>query len=168
VRAAQVALVIVDARDGGEHSQAADDAIVAALPPDQPRVIVHNKIDLAGVPPRFASHAGDGNDPARWHVWLSAKTGAGLDALDRALREAIGAGEELETVFLARARHVAALVTAARHVAAAEREVSAAEPALELFAEELREAHRALGEIVGITTADDLLGAIFARFCIGK
>jgi tRNA modification GTPase len=41
-------------------------------------------------------------------------------------------------------------------------------PALELFAEELRLAHRALGEVVGEFSADDLLGEIFGKFCIGK
>ena len=73
-----------------------------------------------------------------------------------------------EGVFHARARHVDALRRAAAHLEAAEAHAAAGDRALELVAEELRAAHDALGEITGRFTADDLLGAIFGRFCIGK
>ena len=69
-----------------------------------------------------------------------------------------------ETVFLARERHIRALERAAVHVAAAKFDASQ----LELFAEELRFAQTELAAIVGEYTSDDLLGEIFARFCIGK
>ena len=73
-----------------------------------------------------------------------------------------------EGVFHARARHVDALQRAGMHLDAAEAHAEAGDQALELVAEELRAAHDALGEITGTFTADDLLGAIFSRFCIGK
>jgi len=71
-------------------------------------------------------------------------------------------------VFLARERHLHALRDAAAHLAAAAQHLADARPPLELFAEELRAAQAALGAITGEVTADDLLGAIFSRFCIGK
>ncbi|HEY0179779.1 MAG TPA: tRNA uridine-5-carboxymethylaminomethyl(34) synthesis GTPase MnmE, partial [Dokdonella sp.] len=69
--------------------------------------------------------------------------------------------------FTARARHVAALERAREALAAAAHAL-AVERAGELAAEELRDAQRHLGEITGEFTSDDLLGAIFASFCIGK
>ncbi len=170
---AQLVLVIVDARDDQVEPADADRTILDALPPGLPRIVVHNKIDLAGRAPGASLHrdgapAGTAGEAKQWDVWLSAKTGAGLPALEDALLEALGIEANLETVFLARARHVEALTAAARHVEAARAELDAARPALEIFAEELREAHEALGTIVGTFTADDLLGAIFSRFCIGK
>ena len=75
---------------------------------------------------------------------------------------------QAEDVFIARERHLRALASARDHVAAACTVVSGPSPALDLFAEELRLAQHALGEITGEFTADDLLGVIFSRFCIGK
>ena len=95
---------------------------------------------------------------------MSAKTGAGLEDLRAAIVEAAGWHPGGESVFLARERHLRALGRAKAHLdAAPERQ-----PQWELFAEELRLAQEALGEIVGHTSADDLLGEIFSRFCIGK
>jgi tRNA modification GTPase len=73
-----------------------------------------------------------------------------------------------EGLFIARERHVQALRRTAGHLGAAAAHLRAANPALDLFAEELRLAHDALGEITGRMTADELLGEIFGRFCIGK
>lgn len=156
---AQVVLVIRDARDSNEHPQDAD--VLARLPAALARVVVHNKIDLYDMPARCAA------SQVR-EVWLSAKTGAGVDLLERQILDLAGVHEALETSFLARTRHLEALTQALLHLDTALAQISAASPALELFAEELREAHEALGAIVGVTTADDLLGAIFSRFCIGK
>ena len=78
------------------------------------------------------------------------------------------AGGTTEDTYLARARHVTALREAADHLARAASHVAAQPPPIELFAEELREAQNALSSITGEFTADDLLGAIFGRFCIGK
>ena len=101
-------------------------------------------------------------------VVISATTGAGLDVLRRAMLARAGWQTAGEGVFHARARHVDALQRARARLAAAEAHADVGDGALELVAEELRTAHDALGEITGAFTADDLLGAIFSRFCIGK
>jgi tRNA modification GTPase len=168
---ADLALVIVDGRVSGDGIAPDAAAIVAQLPAALPRLIVHNKIDLvAGAAPRreAAVPARDGEVAPRSHVYLSAKTGAGLEALRREIREVAGSHEDMEGTFLARERHLVALREADAHVAAAALHLAAGAPPLELFAEELREAQGALAAITGEFTADDLLGAIFSRFCIGK
>jgi tRNA modification GTPase len=97
-------------------------------------------------------------------VAVSAKTGAGLDALRRAILAAVGWASTGESVFLARERHLRALEGARAHLEAAGAQL----PRWEFFAEELRLAQVALGAITGEFTAEDLLGEIFSRFCIGK
>jgi tRNA modification GTPase len=122
------------------------------LPAGVPVLEVYNKIDLA---PGFTPPAGA--------IALSAKTGQGVDALRKAILESAGWSSSGEPVFLARERHLRALNQARRHL-----DTAANEPRWELFAEELRLAHRSLGELTGEFSADDLLGEIFSRFCIGK
>jgi len=97
-------------------------------------------------------------------IWISAKTGAGLDLLRAAILEAAGWTSRGESVYLARERHLRALAAARAHLEAA----AAQDGQWEFFAEELRLAQEALGEITGRVSADDLLGEIFSRFCIGK
>jgi tRNA modification GTPase len=163
---ADLALLIVDARD--EMTVAAGDAaILAKLPAALPRIIVHNKIDLAGRPPGIDVREKGGVHSSR-HVFLSAKTGAGIELLQQQMLEQAGAHEDMEGAFLARARHLAALAETEARLAVAAEHLNAAPAALELFAEELRAAHAALSAITGEFTADDLLGVIFSRFCIGK
>jgi tRNA modification GTPase len=99
---------------------------------------------------------------------LSARSGEGLQALRQALLRQAGWQAVPEGGFLARARHVQALQAAQAHLAQAAEGLAQPQPALELLAEELRLAHDALGDITGHLTADDLLGEIFGRFCIGK
>ena len=160
IERADLALVITDAR-APQH--AGDAAIVARLRSTLPRVVVRNKIDLAGVQARRSTVDGIAE------VWLSAKTGSGIDLLRQAILEVVGAEENTHDAFLARERHVRALGASRAHLELAATHLSpTSAPALELCAEELREAHDALGEITGAHTADDLLGAIFSRFCIGK
>jgi tRNA modification GTPase len=171
VAGADLALVIVDARESGAGLPADAAAILAQLPAALPRLVVHNKIDLTGEAAPRVVHGGGSADTApaaRSHVFLSAKTGAGIDALRREIREIAGAQEDMEGTFLARERHLVALREAARHLALAAGHLAAARAPLELFAEDLREAQTALGAITGEFSADDLLGAIFSRFCIGK
>ncbi len=151
IERADVLLLVVDARSG---VTAADEAIVANLPEKLVRVVVHNKIDLAG---RTAGESGDA-------IHLSARTGEGIDLLRRRLLDAAGWRDAGAGSFMARERHVAALVRARDGLATAGTVVDRPE----LFAEELRLAHAALAEITGEFTADDLLGEIFSRFCIGK
>ena len=95
---------------------------------------------------------------------VSAKTGAGIDGLRQALLNVAGWQSEGADALMARARHLVAL----ENVAAALERAAAAALHTELFAEELRLAQRELDSITGEFTADDLLGEIFARFCVGK
>ena len=101
-------------------------------------------------------------------MWLCARDGAGIAQLESAVLALLGATAGTEDTYLARARHVEALRAAAAHLAAAAEQVAHAPPAIDLFAEELRGAQEALAAITGEFTADDLLGEIFGRFCIGK
>jgi len=147
---ADVALLLVDAAHGLSEHEA---AILARLPPVV-RLTIHNKIDVTGEAPRVA---GD-------EIWLSARTGAGIDLLRGKLLASVGWQAAGEGTFMARARHLDALGRAAGHLAVARESTGQ----LELFAEELRLAQAALSEITGEFTADDLLGEIFSSFCIGK
>jgi tRNA modification GTPase len=159
---ADLAIVLVDARAAADALDPADAAILDRLPGTLPRIVVHNKADLARIAPR------EERRDCRAHVWLSALTGDGVDRLERAMLAAAGVASAAEDTFIARARHVEALREAATHLAAAAVHIGADAPPLELFAEELREAQDALSSITGEFTADDLLGVIFSRFCIGK
>ncbi|MCP5476115.1 MAG: tRNA uridine-5-carboxymethylaminomethyl(34) synthesis GTPase MnmE [Rhodanobacteraceae bacterium] len=122
---------------------------------------VHNKIDLGAEPARVERRS-DGV-----HLWLSAKHGEGMDLLRRALLEHAGLGEGSSGDFSARLRHVDALERSQAQLAAARAHALDSGQG-ELAAEDLRLAHEALGEIVGRFRSDDLLGAIFSSFCIGK
>jgi tRNA modification GTPase len=144
---ADLLLLVLDATDPREPEE--------DLPLAGQRLTVLNKIDL--VPGTAALRQAD-------RVQVSAKTGAGLDALRAALLAAAGWHSAGESVFLARERHLRALEQARVHLAAA----AAQEAQWEFFAEELRLAQEALGAITGRVSADDLLGEIFSRFCIGK
>jgi len=152
---ADVALLVTDA-----ENVEADQRFFAELPPGIERVVLVNKIDLDKTPARSGQR-----DGTRW-LWASAKTGAGLDALRKVLRQLAGAGGG-EGSFSARRRHVLALDTVRDHLDRTAT-VLATTHAGELAAEELRHAQHALGEITGSYTSDDLLGAIFGSFCIGK
>ena len=107
----------------------------------------------------------ESRDGALW-LWASAKTGEGLDALREHLKRLAGAGSG-EGAFSARRRHVQALEQVQAHLDHAASVLVHAH-AGELAAEELRHAQHALGEITGSYSSDDLLGAIFGSFCIGK
>ena len=120
-------------------------------------ITVRNKIDVSG------DDAGDRDGI----VYLSAKTGAGIDALQERLRRAAGYRNLGEGAFTTRKRHIDALRRAAGHFATGRKALEEAR-AGELLAEELRLAHEALGEITGAVSSDDLLGRIFSEFCIGK
>ncbi|MCC4602016.1 tRNA uridine-5-carboxymethylaminomethyl(34) synthesis GTPase MnmE [Xanthomonas melonis] len=151
---ADLALVVLDARD----PQAAREAIGDALAAVPRQLWIHNKCDLlSGDVPL--------DDDA---IAVSAITGQGLKQLHTRLRElALGdAGEGVDGEFSARTRHVDALRRAEQHADAADLELRFEQ--LELAAEELRLAQDALGEITGKLSADDLLGKIFSSFCIGK
>jgi tRNA modification GTPase len=154
---ADAVVLMLDARAG---VGAAERDILAKLPPGLPCVLVHNKIDLVA---RSPLREGDEANAAV-AIHLSAKTGAGVELLREELKRIAGWEASSEDVFMARERHLAALAQAA---AALER-AAAQTAVLELLAEELRLAQVALSTITGEFSADDLLGEIFSRFCIGK
>ena len=171
VKRADAILHLVDASDA--HAQPIDDAIALRLPQGVPIVRVENKIDLAGIGPgveRAGKLPPEGaNLPAaRTVVRLSAKTGAGLEGLRAVMLELAGWQGAGEGQFIARERHLQALNAAAAHVDEAQARAREAAQQLDLFAEELRLAQEALSSITGEFGADDLLGVIFSRFCIGK
>jgi tRNA modification GTPase len=138
-----------------------DCADLAGLPQGVPVTLVYNKIDLTGTP----ASVDETLEPPR--VFLSAKTGAGLDLLREHLKGRAGYRSGDAGAFSARRRHLDALQRARNCVVQAAEALSAAR-AFELFAEDLRCAQMALGEITGEFSSDDLLGEIFASFCIGK
>ena len=158
IERADVVLLLVDARQG---VTAADQEILQRLPESLKRITVFNKIDLSG------AAAECHEDIGTTAISLSARSGEGIELLRQELLRIAG-WHQTEDVFIARERHLRALALGQEHIASARNVVESAFPALELFAEELRLAQQALGEITGEFTADDLLGVIFSRFCIGK
>lgn len=122
-------------------------------------IVIVNKIDLDGAEPWRDERAGVVT------IGLSARTGAGMDLLREELKR-IAAGGDSDGAFSARSRHVVALERAAARLSDARAGVATATP--ELIAEDLRAAQQALGEITGTFTSEDLLGAIFSTFCVGK
>jgi tRNA modification GTPase len=161
IRRARAAMANADAvlwiRDA---TGAADDTIDEELPEGIPVIIVRNKIDLTAEKAGIA----EGDEAC---VSLSAKTGAGLDALRRRIRQLAGFRDLGEGAFTARRRHVEALRDAAQHFESGRAALQESR-AGELLAEELRLSQQALGTITGEVSSDDLLGRIFSEFCIGK
>ncbi len=155
VRAAGAAVLIAEA---GEMIGPAEATILAELPPKLPVAWVYNKIDLHG---ETAKSVQDANHTS---IYLSALTGEGVDGLRQWMLRVAGWQPGGEGIFMARARHLDALRLAQQHL----QQAGAIASQFELFAEELRLAQRALSTITGEFTADDLLGEIFSRFCIGK
>jgi tRNA modification GTPase len=155
IEKADLVLLLLDSTRG---ETAEDLAILKRLPSRLPCLHVMNKIDLLGRPPEKETSAG------KTVIWLSAKTGVGIDLLRNALLKAVGWHRAGEGVFMARERHLQALNLARECLQRAAEQVK--QP--ELLAEELRLAQEALASITGEFTADDLLGEIFSRFCIGK
>ncbi|MBI3575013.1 MAG: tRNA uridine-5-carboxymethylaminomethyl(34) synthesis GTPase MnmE [Gammaproteobacteria bacterium] len=154
-RADRILLIVDDAQPSADG-----DAELTQLLPNLPCTRVRNKIDLTGRVPGRQEQNGT------TEIALSAKTGAGLELLRQHLKTCMGFQPVGEGAFMARRRHLDALRRAQAHVAAAH--ARARERADELLAEELRQAQQALSEITGAFTPDDLLGRIFASFCIGK
>jgi len=151
----EVVLLVVDARAG---VTTADQQILARIPDKKKRVTVFNKIDLSGDAPRVVE------SEEGWHVYLSAKSDEGIEGLRRVLLVLAGWRPGGEDIFIARERHLIALERAGEALGHAEALVGQSD----LFAEELRLAQRELSAITGEFTADDLLGEIFSRFCVGK
>ena len=137
--------------------------LAAAVGAGVPVLQVYNKADLV-----VGVGTGAGAGAGAVGLRLSAQTGQGLDALRRALLQAVGWQAAPEGLFTARARHVQALRHTLQHVQAAQVHAAQQDAALDLLAEELRLAHQRLCSITGEFSNEDLLGEIFSRFCIGK
>jgi len=158
LQTADAALWIQDAsKTGGDPDNRGP---AEELPTDIPVVVVQNKIDLVATATSLAA-------PREGTVHVSAKTGAGLDDLIAKIKELAGYEDLGEGAFTARQRHLDALARAQRHFEQGRRALDEAKSG-EIFAEELRLAQQALGEITGVFSSDDLLGKIFSEFCIGK
>jgi tRNA modification GTPase len=150
VQRADVILLLLDAVIGMSQD---DIQILSGFPAEIPHLVVFNKADLLPTVPT-------GQDG----IYVSAKTGAGIEVLREQILKLIGWHKQEGGVFIARERHLVALRLANTHLEQAALLIK--QP--ELFADELRLAQNALGSITGSFTADDLLGEIFSRFCIGK
>jgi tRNA modification GTPase len=155
-------LYMLDAAAATGGSGASDPAPeLEGLPKGVPVTLIFNKIDLSGAQPRVDEL----RDPPQ--VFLSARTGDGLDLLRAHLKYRAGFNSGDSGAFSARRRHLDALDRARSCVVQAAQTLAETR-AFELFAEELRRAQLALGEITGEFSSDDLLGEIFGSFCIGK
>jgi tRNA modification GTPase len=152
-------LYVLDASADYEGTPWAVD--LGQLPAGAAVTLVFNKIDLTGT----AARLDETSVPSR--IFVSARTGAGLDLLRAHLKSSAGYRESESGALAARRRHLDALDRARQHVHVAADTLGSTR-AFELFAEDLRLAQHALGEITGEFTSDDLLGLIFASFCIGK
>jgi tRNA modification GTPase len=151
---ADAVLVVVDASLGVTPQ---DTEMLKDVPANISRIYVFNKMDLLAQLPH-PIQMGELN-----HVYLSAKTGSGIALLQQKLITLVGWHPE-SGVYMARKRHINALLLAQNHLKRAAAEIIR----IEIYAEELRLAQDALGMIVGKLSSDDLLGEIFSRFCIGK
>jgi tRNA modification GTPase len=168
IRAADCVLFLHDLTRAGQDAayDAAERDIETSLPPGVSVIHVWNKADA--VSGSSETPQDPPQDMPAEGLRLSARTGQGLEALRQALLRTAGWQAAPEGVFIARARHVQALQRCAQHLAPAQAHLAEPAPALDLLAEELRLAHQALGDITGAFTAENLLGEIFSKFCIGK
>jgi tRNA modification GTPase len=131
------------------------------LPERVPLTLVRNKIDLSGSPAEIRE-TDEGTEVA-----LAAREGTGLKLLIEHLKTCVGYESSTEGEFIARRRHLDALLRAQSHLQQGA-DMLAQHQAGELLAEDLRQAQHALSTITGELSADDLLGRIFSTFCIGK
>ena len=164
IRAADLLIFLQDPNAKGDADTLAalelKDQILKALPPKCPVLEVNNKSDLLGKAPSSQGEV----QP----LFISAKTGDGIEALKHKILESVGWGGSQEGAIVARRRHLDCLDRAAAHLEKSQQFAADGNISLELFAEELRLAQDQLGQITGKLLPDDLLGKIFSQFCIGK
>src|SRR5690554_367065 len=158
IERADVVIHLQDARDATDELEV---QIAQRLPARTPILTVVNKVDLID-----ATAGADMSEEDT--LYISAKTGHNLDQLRRRLLDIAGWSPGAQSPWLARERHLRALEEAGEHLNRAREHAEHDDQVLDLFAEELRLAHEALGAITGQFTSDDLLGEIFSSFCIGK
>jgi tRNA modification GTPase len=154
--------VILHMLDAGRGPTREDEAMVARFPDGVPIIRIWNKIDLSGHKPSIDTMLD------ATHIYLSAQDMSGIGLLRAELLRIAGWQQTGESVYLARERHLIALRAARDHVQTAAQFAAQNDHSLDLLAEELRLAQEQLNSITGEFTSDDLLGAIFSRFCIGK
>jgi len=148
-------LWMIDAREMDENF-----LMAPVCNPDQGLIRIFNKIDLTDHKPNIRQSSNETD------IFLSVRTGSGMEYLYDHLKHTAGYNDQTENVFSARSRHIDALVTAQSCIQNAAVQLS--EKAGELVAEELRVAQQSLSLITGEFSNDDLLGRIFSSFCIGK
>ena len=155
IRKADKVLLLIDVRD------AETKPLLDSIPEGLDITTVYNKIDLLNAAPEIK------NTESGTQIYLSIKTGAGMDLLIQHLKQSVGYNDATENIFIARTRHLEALRKSHELVQNALHQLQTTQ-ASELVAEDLRLAQQALAEITGEFTSDDLLGKIFSSFCIGK
>ncbi|HQT20592.1 MAG TPA: tRNA uridine-5-carboxymethylaminomethyl(34) synthesis GTPase MnmE [Polynucleobacter sp.] len=158
IRSADLVIFLQDSTNVSDEVSALREQVLKVAPTSIPVLEVFNKVDL--LPPTK-----NGDDGA---IYISAKTGIGIDGLKQKILEAVGWGSAQEGVVIARRRHLDCLDRAAEHLINSEKFAEDGNISLELFAEELRLAQDHLGQITGRLLPDELLGKIFSQFCIGK
>ncbi len=162
IERADLALIVLAPEDEDQLP-----ALRAEAPERARRLVLHNKSDLRGAHAPTQPATVHAEHPSEIHLDISALTGAGLDTLRHQLRQLAGHGDGSEGAYSARTRHVLALQQVAEHLQQAEQQL-VRNRAGELAAEELRLAQQELAKLTGEYRSDDLLGAIFSSFCIGK
>lgn len=150
--------VVINLKDASNQDLVLDEKITLHRSQKSILLTVFNKSDLLSPVPESNEN----------FIYLSAKTGQGLDHLSERLLQIAGWQPGQESPWLARQRHIDALESASKHIEMALLHAQQNDRVLDLFAEELRLAHDQLSSITGQFTPDDLLGQIFSRFCIGK
>lgn len=148
-------LLLIDARESEPQE------LLASLPAHLDVTRVYNKIDLSGLSPSM-TQTGQGTQ-----IYVSIKTGDGMDLLTEHLKQSVGYNAAADNVFIARTRHLEALKVGHEFIESALNQLRVSQ-AGELVAEDLRQAQQSLAEITGQFSSDDLLGKIFSSFCIGK
>ena len=152
---ADIILLVFDSRDSKANLSILPDSVK-----NKPKILVRNKIDLAG---NKSSVKKVGNIT---EISISAKNGDGIDTVRESLSEFAGLNSGIEGVFVARKRHLDAIEETLEFIDSASSQLNSGSS--ELVAEDLRQAGMKLGQITGEFSSDDLLGEIFSSFCIGK
>jgi len=150
-------LFVIDVNDVDKSD---DQALLGNIPDNIGVTSVYNKIDKRKQNAEII-------EQGKTKIYLSAKTGEGIDLLKQHLKQCMGYQQKSEGQFIARRRHLDAIDTAEQHLGIAHKNLHHLK-AGELLAEELRIAQNTLSSITGEFSSDDLLGRIFSDFCIGK
>jgi tRNA modification GTPase len=162
-QAAEQADLVLHVREAQADYELKECPTETNIPVGTKKIIIHNKIDILGIPALTRSQTGGDRE-----VFLSAKTKEGLDLLIEQIKQVMDVTDTNEDVLCARTRHIDALSQTSSSLNFALEGLGNKKPAAELIAEELRQAQNRLESITGQSTPDDLLGEIFSSFCIGK